>query len=304
MFKSLVIILGLILLVSCDEEPVESRSFLMGFTQDDKLVSEPTGGWNKSDIVHFHFDDPLSLVKSEQRSETGEIAVKKQLLLENTTLYLSASPINAAWSGPKILSPGKFSFKTAEVKEAYLDYCVNLIDSFEPSYFNMADKANLLFLHNPSAWSDFLDFHSFVYTQLKSRYPKLIIFSSIAAEPIIEKELSQDRSLQRLAALQLLFNSDLFGITLESKTFNALTYANAKKPFEELFRINAKPLGIEISYDGKESAASNFNSSLLLSCHSRRAVFLVSQLPYEKLSFYHTQEVWDTYFQLPYKAVE
>jgi len=305
MRKSVLIVLGLIFLASCREEVVESRSFYMGFTQDGKTFSGNSLDTEKSDIIHFHFDNPFAAIQDQHLAAmelTETWPEQKKLIADNTKIYLSVSPFNESWSGPDVQQVSRHLFKTTEIKQAYLNYCINLIDYFEPQYFNIASKANLVYLHHPEAWSDFLDFHGFIYTQLKARYPNLTVFSSMSAEPLIEQHQEVDRSLQRLAALQLLANSDLYGITLESKTINEMMRSNLKKPFEELFLIDRKLPGIELESDPNlPGFIQNFDeSSLFVSCHVRKAVFLVSNLSYEKLPAYESREVWNTYFRLPH----
>ena len=71
-------------------------------------------------------------------------------------------------------------FNNPEVITAYSNFALDLIEQFNPAYFNYATEANELLLRNPGQFENFLVFAEGVYNNIKARYPDLPVMISIA----------------------------------------------------------------------------------------------------------------------------
>lgn len=326
----------LIVLSSCtNEEITNGRSFYMGFTMDasstgtsDVTVSE---GFNEAEIIHFRFktinhspSDTVDLISKSILEHWFELKSKASATQK---IYLSVSPLELFQGGSakhstefenqelrnEIITSIGF-FRDPQVTQAYLSYCKKLIDIFEPAYFNMGEDVNQLFLDNPKAWSDFLSFHEYIYTQLKSSYPNLCIFSSVKAEPMVSAT-NNDFVLQQLVVLQIIDHSDLYALSIRPDCVKAIANSNIKNGFNRLFSISKKPLALSLTNTSqfeRTDLAIEPNSglnSLLSSCASNKTVFIVRDFPsglpepegikVENLTA--TTIAWKKYFLLDYK---
>ncbi len=330
-------IIFLIVLSSCTKEEVTiGRSFYMGFTMDASSTGTchvtASERFRNAEIIHFSF-------KADNRafSDTNDLTLKsttehwvelKSQTSANQKIYLSVSPLelerhwsltdhSADFDNRELKNESNTSiafFRDPHVTQRYLKYCKNLIDFFEPVYFNMGEDVNQLFLDNPRAWSDFLGFHEYIYTQLKSAYPKLCIFSSVKAEPMVSG-MNTDIVLQQLVVLQIIDHSDLYALSIRPDCVKAIANSNIKNGFNRLFSISKKPLALSLTNTSqfeRTDLAIEPNSglnSLLSSCASNKAVFIVRDFPsglpepegikVENLTA--TTIAWKKYFLLDYK---
>lgn len=248
---------------SKDDEP-KSRPFRMGFTVLPDIAGPGMEGLYEklsveSDIVNYYFDDgvpwnealsgeqfPLRVLE-DWRSRKGKIKTPHKV-------YVSVTPINHSHSGLasyggmadtlRLPAPwDDYSFNHENVKVAYLNYCAAVIDFFKPDYFAMSIEANLLFKVQPESWSRYLDLHEYVYRELKVRYPKLPIFSSVAGAPLLKGFLSNnDYVMQRLAAMQLLEMSDYYAISFYPPATLYQTTPWPENTFDELISLSSRPV--------------------------------------------------------------
>lgn len=220
-------------------------------------------------------------------------------------IYVSVSPINSSHNGlasyqhaegniPLPTPWDHYTFNSNEVKTAYLNYCTRIIDFFNPDYFNMATEANLLYVNKPAAWSAYIDFHQYIYRELKQRYPKLAIFCSLSGAHLLKGLITNnDHVQQRLAAMQLLEYSDLYSLSFYPCLTSLLGNPYPVNTFEDLFNISNKPLAIaETGYAAKPFSIRTETGSLtieadadkqekyirdlLTACLKRKAVFVIN----------------------------
>lgn len=257
-----------LVLTGCNKaDPEPARAFYLGFTPFpyDISVDAVNFSYEKiaadGDMITHHFDNGIPWVEAlanEPYSQNilNDWAWRKSKTPQGHQVCVAVAPLSLQRDGLALYRgesddmplPGPwstYSFAESEVRTAYLNYCKSLIDYFQPDYFNMAIEANLLYASAPAKWTDFLGFHSYVYTNLKSLFPELIIFSSVTGAHLLPGFLPEfDHSQQRLAALQILESSDLYGISFYPylSAYQGNPYPD--NMFEELFSLSRKPLAI------------------------------------------------------------
>ena len=255
-------------LFSCDKEPEEAtRSFRMGFTTVPRKWSSKATEYTyqqlaqTSDITNHQFDHGVPWQEALTGSNFAHHIIqdwsyRKSLTPTTHKVLVSASPLRAGGNGiakylgiqedMSLPAPwNKYSFRDEPVRTAYLNYCRRLINYFNPDYFNMSVEANVLYLADPKQWKDFISFHKFVYTGLKTEFPSLVIFSSVAATQMIPDHNGvRDHVKEKLAVLQLMENSDLYALTFKPGMVEATVKNYSDNSFSSLFNVSVKPLAI------------------------------------------------------------
>jgi hypothetical protein len=266
--KVLKIVLAAIIIAGCSkDDPELTRSFNMGFTPFPYAVSQEAVDFTyqkiaqDADMVNHHFDNGVPWVEALNDEPfhtniTNDWTHRKNSTPPGQKVYISVAPLNIDRNGlgkyrgeaedmPLPAPWDSYHFSSIEVKTAYVNYCKRIIEFFKPDFFNMAIEANLLYYVNPSLWSEFLDFHEYVYQQLKASYPDLVVFSSVTGAHMLEKFFEgNDHVQQRLAVRQILENSDLYALSFYPYLSNYLGNPFPENTFEELFNISDKPLAI------------------------------------------------------------
>jgi hypothetical protein len=155
-------------------------------------------------------------------------------------------------------------------------------------------EANLLYFTNPSLWSNFLDFHQYIYTELKTSFPALKIFSSVTGAHMLPGFFTgNDHIQQRLAVLQILAYSDMYAISFYPFLSTYLGNPYPENIFEELFKITDKPLaiaetgypaqsfvinsnGVDLSISADEEKQNKFVEDLLIAAQKHKAEFVIN----------------------------
>jgi hypothetical protein len=213
----------------------------------------------EADIINHHFDNGVPWPEALNGEDFSQNVIddwnfRKSKAKPSHQTYVSVTPINfsrdalAVYRGTEDNMPlpapwDSYSFNDENVKTAYLNYCKRVIDFFQPDYFGMSIEANLLYVINPARWGDYLALHEYIYQQLKSLYPDLPIFTSVAGAPMLEGFLeSNDYVQQRLAVMQLLQHSDYYAISFYPHLTAFLGNPYPENTFDELFSISPKPI--------------------------------------------------------------
>jgi hypothetical protein len=104
----------------------------------------------------------------------------------------------------------------------------------------------MLVTQNPSKWNEYLDLHQYIYTNLKSSYPSLILFSSIQGSYILDGQIaSVDYSAQHQALTALLPYEDIFAISIYPYATDIGTAGIPQDLFDKLKTFSAgKPMAI------------------------------------------------------------
>jgi hypothetical protein len=179
------------------------RAFAMGFTPwpydatttavDDTYAKINANG----DIIAHHIDSGIpwqealdgtpypTAVEDELNSRLNKTAAGKPV-------YLALSPLNGArnalagyWNnsgtGQPLTAPwSTLDFDSADVQNAYINFATDLINRFNPDYFNFGIEASELALNNPTRFAKFVTFASVVSSALKTSFPSLKLMISVA----------------------------------------------------------------------------------------------------------------------------
>src|SRR5690606_4768536 len=197
-----------VLVAACskDDEP-RSRAFRMGFatlpygsSEGLEYVYEKLSV--ESDIVNHHFESGVPWLEALAGEEFPEHILqdwkfRKEKITTPHKTFVSVTPLNHSHDGLApyrgtsdnlaLPSPwNQYAFDDDEVKVAYVNYCKRVIDFFQPDYFAMSIEANLLYQQRPDVWPRYLEFHAYVYGQLKAAYPGLPVFATIAGVPLLK----------------------------------------------------------------------------------------------------------------------
>lgn len=318
--KKFSIVLLFVGLACGKEDPVHSstRPFLMGFTPfpydvSAEALNSTYSQLNKySDIINHHFDDGVPWVEALANAPFHENirndwAFRKSQTPAAHKIYVSVAPINVFRNGlapyrseePNEDLPDEwedYRFNSVQVKQAFLNYCKRIIDYFNPDYFNMSIEANLLHFNRPELWSDYMDLHKFIYTELKKSYPTLTIFTSQVALYFLDGFIGNvNVDYERKAASELLDYSDLFGISIYPYLTNYLGSDIPTNTFDKLFTLSRKPVAIAetgfaaqefsiaINQDGSfvqvmgsKEKQNKYFKDLLLACEKYKAQFVIN----------------------------
>jgi hypothetical protein len=261
--------LSLFVASSCDDEkePPKERHFYMGATPFPYEISETAVNYTYqklsegTEIINHHFDNGVPWVESLADDDfnvhvQNDWNFRKSRTPSNHKVYLSVTPINSSRSGlaayhgeiDNMALPepwDSYTFNDQNVKTAYLNYCQRIIDFFEPDYFNMAIEINLLYANNPTVWSDYLELHEFVYTELKQAYPGLPVFCSVSAQHLLPGYIGGNNVTQAREVLnQLLEHSDLYAISFYPYMSAFLGNPYPENSFDEILSLSDKPFAV------------------------------------------------------------
>lgn len=180
----------------------EARSFYMGFTPwpyDSTLDAINTTYsliQDNGDLVAHHITQGVPW----QEALTGapypdhlvnEINGRLDQTRSNKVVYLAIDSLSILrdtlignW-GENGQEPRSFpwrnrSFDHPDVITAFSNFALNLIEQFNPAYFNYGTEANELLIRSPDQFDDFVVFAQGVYSAIKARYPDLPIMISVA----------------------------------------------------------------------------------------------------------------------------
>ena len=212
-----VLIMGIVLVCCCEEEPlsydtdykppVTTRSFYMGMTPHphDYTLEGVDEAYNilrnHTDIVAHHFDDGIPWPEAyEKRSYhpnvEEELNGRVKRLKNDQKVYVALAPLYSDryslagyWGKESNMErPGEWknrSFDDFEVVTAYTNFCRDLIDRFDPDYFNYGVEVNKNWKGvTDSNFIKFLQFAEKVYKTLKREYPDLPIFVSLIKDSV------------------------------------------------------------------------------------------------------------------------
>lgn len=314
--KILIGICAMLTLACSKDDEVQTRSFRMGFTPFPYEISETAANYvynklqSEADIINHHFDNGVPWVEALSGAEFSQQIkddwnFRKSKISANHKIYVSVTPINflrtglAAYRGEtdnmELPEPwNTYTFNSPHVKEAYLNYCKRLIEFFLPDYFGMSIEANLLHVNNPSLWNDYLELHQFIYTELKSAYPEMKVFTSVVGAHLLNGFIEgNDHVTQRLAVLQLLDYSDYYALSFYPYMSKHLGNPYPENTFEELLNISQKPFVIAetgyvaqtfsmdigtatVTIESDQAKQQKYFTDLLEACNKRKAEFVIN----------------------------
>jgi len=170
----------------------------MGFTPFPYDIGPEAQEWTyetvleHGDFVAHHLDTGIPWQEALDRAPypalvEANLAERLAHTPEGRVVYLAVTPISTLrdglsqyWSneGQKPLEEpwaGR-RFSDPRVFRAYLRYCLDLIDRFDPEYMAYAVEVDLLARNDPQAFADFRRLAKKIYRRIKRRYPDLQVF--------------------------------------------------------------------------------------------------------------------------------
>ncbi len=178
-----------------------ARSFQLGFTPwpFDSTITALNTTYSliqeNGDIVAHHLKQGVPWQEALTGSPypqhlTREIDGRISRTMSGKTVYLAIDPLSTLrdtlagnWGEngqePRSAPWDARSFATPEVITAFTNFSLDMIERFEPAYFNYATEATELLLTNPQDFSDFVVFAREVYANIKRAYPDLPLMVSV-----------------------------------------------------------------------------------------------------------------------------
>ncbi len=189
-----------------EETPVPTgwRDFYLGFTPFPYDITQEAVKNTyslldvHSDIVAHHFDSGVPWVAASSGKVYHDKVVwdlhqRVSYLTEESVVYLALTPLN----GDRTEMAGNWDaegnmplpedwvglrFNDSKVIDAYLNYCEDMIDRFDPDYVTYGIEVNMLAMTNPDVYEFFVSFVKQVYPSLKENHPDLPVFLTIQTE--------------------------------------------------------------------------------------------------------------------------
>jgi hypothetical protein len=271
------VLIAALLISSCTESGGSEknntvyRPYRLGFTPFPYDVSAEAVEYSydilntDADITAHHFDDgipwPEALAGTDYHANVmGDWKYRKENTPAGHSVYVAVTPINLMRDG---LAPYRgetgdmplpspwdtYAFNHEDVKKAYLNYCVKVIDYFNPDYFCIGIEVNLLMHHAKSKWNAFVELHRYVYGELKALYPDRVVMVSFTGMDLIDGYTDSDYADQMTAFQEVIDYSDYYGLSLHIFISSLADGSLPDSVFEDIFSLSSKPLGIcETSY--------------------------------------------------------
>ena len=243
----------------------EARSFWMGFTPFPHDTTEEALDYTRdrlrldADLIAHHLDEGVPWVEArEAEPVSGELAsewsYRKALSADRTTL-VSITPIDisrsrmAPYFSPEGVVPlpepwSDHAFDHPDVKIAYLNYARNVIEYFEPDYLVIGIEVNGLLKNAPGKWSAYLSLHRYVYTVLKTEFPRLPIMVSVIGIDLLEGASDVDHQAQIQGLDEILLYSDFFALSLYPFISSFVTDTIPDDLFHRLRALSDKPMAV------------------------------------------------------------
>jgi len=212
-----------------------------------------------ADIIAHHFDGGIpwpealeglpyndNLMDDWQRRETFTPPGHK-VYVAITPISVSRDSLALYWGETENMplpAPwDSYGFNHPDVKTAFLNHAIATVEFFQPDYLAIGIEANLLLNSIPEQWDAYLELHTYVYEQLKARYPDLPIMVSVMGNSLLEGFNTEGNlEANRQAFEQLIEYSDYFAISLYPYLSAYLTDSIPEDMFENLLPLSDKPI--------------------------------------------------------------
>jgi hypothetical protein len=315
----------------CDVTPAISRPFLMGFTTLPPSLTE--AGWATTYTMLQYFADligqnlqdgvPWSEALASEDYQSYPQPLKTQWWFYRETnrtnlphhaLYLMLNPIALDyrslapnWGGVPLTSPwNTYSFNSPNVKTAFLNYVIAAITYFQPQYVSLGVEANILLARAPEKWMAYKELNAYVYTAVKTRFPKVKLFPTIQYEYLLGRHsmgvhngdptAESTANDQHAQIRNLLRHADLIALS----TYPYMVYLNEVTPnyYDPVWSLSLdlhKPVAIEqtgyttqdvhipapfnVDISGNQELQSDFVGSLLNLACAHNLEFVINFVP-------------------------
>lgn len=211
--------------------------------------------WDQLDLGQGIDDFPAELRDSWQlrkaRSPAGHISLVSVTPISLLRDGIAPRPESVGGGLPAWLT----SFNATRTKDAYLRYCIEAIELFDPDYLVIGIEVNELMHNQPGLWPDYLELQQATYNSLKALYPELSISVSLTGMNLIpgytDATATTDKYNAQLTALtQATEYSDIYCLSMH--TFISALLADtviSSAEIAQIFAMSDKPLAVcETSY--------------------------------------------------------
>ena len=108
----------------------------------------------------------------------------------------------------------RLGFDATEVRSAFANYALRVVEAMRPDYLAIGIESNLLLHNSPDDWNSYKGFHRHTYRAVKARYPDLPVCFTIEALHMLGLSDGADPARQRLEILELMESSDLVAFSV------------------------------------------------------------------------------------------
>ena len=319
------------------DPPVPSRGFYMGFTPfpynaDPATISQVVDDvyaklGTDADMVLHHLEEgiPWNAALADDLLTPASVTfpytdhIKTDWDTRNAKTpathkkYVAVTPINLArdelapWrdtanelplQAPFDTHSANGDFNAPDVKTAYLNYCLRVIEYLDPDYLAIGIEVNLLRRNTDAAtWAKYLELHEHVYTNLKAQHPDLPIFVSVVPVEMLDgyvdppAEFSGDpagyRTTQLAALDELLMHSDYYAVSLYPFLTAYFASDFPADMFDQIFALSTKPAVIaetgmiaedmtvfSILFEGSQGKQDSYMQSMLAAADANGLIFV------------------------------
>ena len=108
----------------------------------------------------------------------------------------------------------RLGFDAPEVRTAFTNYALRVVEAMRPDYLAIGIESNLLLHNSPANWAGYKGFHRHVYRAVKARHPGLPVFFTIEALHMLGLSDGADPVRQRSEILDLMQSNDLLAFSI------------------------------------------------------------------------------------------
>jgi hypothetical protein len=230
-----------VLAFGCGGGSKPTRSFNMGFSPwpYDATYEAVDDTWAKidahGDIISQHIDAGIPWPEAYagtpyHANVEGDIQNRVNHTPPGKKVYLAVNCLNtlrdgmggywaATQNGPMPAEWASRTFADIETAVAYTNFALDLINRFNPAYFNYAVEITELILKDPTEYAQFVTFSQRVYTAIKTAHPDLPVFVSIA----LKHPLSAETTTMKTGFASIIDYTDIIGVSTYPYAFYNIT---------------------------------------------------------------------------------
>jgi hypothetical protein len=259
------------------DPPAETRSYYLGFTPFPYAISSDAIDFSyariqdRADLVAHHLEEgvpwneldqnlgfadfPASIKDSwnqrKARSPPGHVSYVSLTPISLTRDAIAPLPDSQGGGLPAWLT----AFNLSRTRAAYLSYCIEAVEFFQPDYLVIGIEVNELMHNRPELWADYLELQQQTYNALKLLYPGLPVSVSLTGMHLIQGYTDATGTPVKLAQQQQALAeataaSDFYCLSLH--TFLSALLADQVADtdlLDEIFSLSARPTAVcETSY--------------------------------------------------------
>jgi hypothetical protein len=291
-----------------------TRSFALGTTPFPYDLTAEAVDWvyehlaTDGDLYAFHTMEGVPWVEALAEESYGASLLAKWgddagHVTRDHAVYLALTPLDDSRSklaphwgvtAQQPLPPpwDTATFDSPEVKQAYLRFCEDAIQFYQPDYLAIGIEVNLLARNEPAAWPGFVELHRATYQALKLTHPELPIFATFTGMELLDGATDADPVGQASALADLLPYTDIVAFSLypymsvyltgplPDDLWGRLGALSGGKPIAvaesgypaEAFTLTTPPL----TFEGTPEKQAAFVGTMLAEAESRKMPFVVN----------------------------